>query len=142
MGDTKTTRTFALKCHASWATGLIVNYIIRDDLSPDSLDCLIIEITNPHSKPFLVGTWYRPPDSLTSKFIDFEDITAKIDSENRELFLLGDINVDLLPEVEAPNARILKDIRCLWPTLANSRADAGYSIFSNPNRSLRYELAP
>ena len=47
---------------------------------------------------------------LASKFLDFEDIIAKIDSENRELFLLGDINVDLLPEVEAPSARKLKDI--------------------------------
>ena len=44
-----------------------LNYIIRDDLSPDSIECLIIEITNPQSKPFLVGTWYRPPDSLISK---------------------------------------------------------------------------
>ena len=42
---------------------------------------------------------------MASKFIDFEDIIAKIDSENRELFLLGDINADLLPEGEA-----LKDI--------------------------------
>ena len=64
-----------------------LNYIIRDDLTPDGLECLIIEITKPHSKPFLVGTWYRPPDSLASKFIDFEDIIAKLDSENRELFL-------------------------------------------------------
>ena len=87
-----------------------LNYIIRDDLSSDNLECLIIEITNPHSKSFLVGTWYRPPDSLASKFIDFEDIIGKIDLENRELFLLGDINVDLLPEVESPNARKLKDI--------------------------------
>ena len=45
-----------------------------------------------------------------SKFIDFEDIIAKIDSENRELFLVGDINVDFLPEVEAPSARKLKHI--------------------------------
>ena len=87
---------------------LIISFGI--DLSPDGLECLIIEITNPHSKPFLVGTWYRPPDSLASKFIDFEDIIAKIDLENRELFLLGDINVDLLLEVEAPSARKLKDI--------------------------------
>ena len=48
-----------------------LNYINRDDLSPDNLECLIIEITNPHSKPFLVGTWFRPSDSLASKFIDF-----------------------------------------------------------------------
>ena len=47
---------------------------------------------------------------MASKIIDFEDIIAKIDSENRELFLLGDINVNLLPEVEAPSARKLKDI--------------------------------
>ena len=88
-----------------------LNYIIRDDLSSDNLECLIIEITNSHSKPFLVGTWYRPPDSLASTFIDFEDIIGKIAGlENRELFLLGDINVDLLPEVESRNARKLKNI--------------------------------
>lgn len=68
-----------------------LNYIIRDDLSPDNPECLINRITYPHLKPFLVGIWYRPPDSLANKFIDFEDIIAKIDSENRELFL--DINV-------------------------------------------------
>ena len=47
---------------------------------------------------------------MASKFIDFEDIIAKIDSENRELFLLGDINADLLPEGEAPSTQKLKDI--------------------------------
>ena len=31
-----------------------LNYIIRDGLSSDNLECLIIEITNPHSKPFQV----------------------------------------------------------------------------------------
>ena len=33
-----------------------LNHIIRDNLSFNNLECLIIEITNPHSKSFLVGT--------------------------------------------------------------------------------------
>ena len=71
-------------------------YIIRDDLSPDSLECLIIEITNSHSKPQI---HWRVNLLISNTLLP-----------SRELFLLGDVNVGLLPEVEAPSARKLKDI--------------------------------
>ena len=41
-----------------------LNFRIREDLLNDNLECLVIEITNPRSRPFLVGTWYRPPSFL------------------------------------------------------------------------------
>ena len=68
----------------------------RHDLSDNQLECLVIEITRPHSRPFLVSTWYRPPNSLKDIFSRFEILVDKIDSENNDLYLLGDLNCDML----------------------------------------------
>ena len=46
---------------------------IREDLMNDKLECLIIEISKPRSMPFLVGTWYRPPNSPSELLNLFED---------------------------------------------------------------------
>ena len=40
-----------------------LDYRIRDDLNNDDLECLIVEISKPRSSAFVVGTWYRPPNS-------------------------------------------------------------------------------
>ena len=54
-----------------------LNFRIREDLAND-LEILIIEISNPRSKPFLVGTWYRPPSSSQQLFTLFKEIIDKI----------------------------------------------------------------
>ena len=56
----------------------------------------MIEIVNPRSRPFLVGTWYRSPSSPGHSITLFEKIIDRIDAENSELFLLGDLNCNLL----------------------------------------------
>ena len=43
-----------------------LNYKTREDLSTENLEWLTLEITRPRSRPFLVATWYRPPDSPVS----------------------------------------------------------------------------
>ena len=48
-----------------------LNYRIRNDLDNDLLECLFVEISNPRSTPFLVGTWYRPPSSPPNLFSQF-----------------------------------------------------------------------
>ena len=73
-----------------------INYHIRHDLSDNLLECLVIEITRPHSRPFLVSTWYRPPSSSKDIFSRFEVLVDKIDSENNDFYLLGDLNCDML----------------------------------------------
>jgi exonuclease III len=45
-----------------------INYKIRDDLHLEVLENLVLEINKPRSKPILVSTWYRPPDSPVSHF--------------------------------------------------------------------------
>ena len=66
-----------------------LNYRIRNDLSNDLLECLFVEISKPRSTPFVVGTWYRPPSSPLNLYSEFENVKAKIDAENKELYLPG-----------------------------------------------------
>ena len=87
-----------------------LNYRIRDDLNNDDLECLIVEISKPRSSAFLVGTWYRPPNSPPERFNEFEIVIDKIDAENKELFILGDVNCNLLPEASAYNSSYLTSI--------------------------------
>ena len=87
-----------------------LNYRIRNDLNNDHLECLFVEISKPRSTPFLVGTWYRPPSSPPNLFSEFEKVIAKIDAENKELYLLGDINCNLLPEANTYDSSHLTNI--------------------------------
>ena len=73
-----------------------INYKISDDLAPSELEAVCVEIIKPHSKPFLFTTVYRPP-SASSEFFDlFEKLIKAIDNENKEMYVLGDLNCDIL----------------------------------------------
>ena len=78
--------------------GMVVVFVFKFVL-PNNLECLTVEISKPRSKPFLVSTWYRPPQSSPDLFSTFERIIDKIDAENLELYLMGDLNCNLLSEV-------------------------------------------
>ena len=69
-----------------------INYSTRHNLFIDQLENLCIEIRKLRSKPFLVATWCRSPDSLIDKFSYFETFVGKIDAENVEYYLMGDLN--------------------------------------------------
>jgi hypothetical protein len=71
-----------------------INYIIRDDLFDENLETITIEISKPKSKPFLINCWYRPPDTPRELFNNYEDLITKMDSENKEVILIGDFNCD------------------------------------------------
>ena len=73
-----------------------INYKVRNDLVPTELEVVCIEITKPHSKPFLVTTVYRPPSASSEFFDHFEKLIKAIDNENKEMFILGDLNCDML----------------------------------------------
>ena len=87
-----------------------ISFQLRADLSPNNLECLTVEISKPRSKPFLVSTWYRPPQSSPDLFSTFETIIDKIDAENLELYLMGDLNCNLLSEVVSNNFSHLLNI--------------------------------
>ena len=50
-----------------------LNYKTREDLSTENLEWFTLEISRPRSRPFLVATWSRPPDSHVSLFNEFEN---------------------------------------------------------------------
>ena len=57
-----------------------INYILRDDLEIEKLESLVIQVNKPRSKVILISTWYRPPDTPTAIFDNFEELIAKMDS--------------------------------------------------------------
>ena len=67
-----------------------INYIVREDLVSDQLENLSIEIIKPRSKPFIVATWYRPPNSPFELFSTFEDFVGKLDADGKEYYIMGD----------------------------------------------------
>ena len=91
-----------------------INFQIRADLSPSDIECLTIEISRPRSKPFLVSTWYRPPQSSPDLFAVFERVVDKVDAENLELYLLGDLNCDLFPDSVNANSSHLLNIMDIY----------------------------
>ena len=55
-----------------------------------------------------MSTWYRPPQSFHDLFTIFERGIDKNDAENVELYLLGELNCDLLLDsVNANSSHLL-----------------------------------
>ena len=71
-----------------------INYKIRSHIMPDNLETIAVEITKPKAKPFLLDTWYRPPDMPVDVFTDYEIPMQKMDHENREIICIGDFSCD------------------------------------------------
>ena len=74
----------------------VIDYKIESDLSDADLEFLCIQIQNPKTKPFLVSNWYRPPNSPIELSDKFEVLLGKIEAENIESNILGDINCNML----------------------------------------------
>ena len=68
----------------------------RPDLENDNLECIWLEVKPTKSKSFLVGEVYRPPSSGIVWNEIFEDCLENVLEEEKEIYLLGDINRDLL----------------------------------------------
>lgn len=54
-----------------------------------ALENLCLEIHKPNSKPFVIVTWNRLPDSPIGIFSPFESLIGKLDSENVAFFCTG-----------------------------------------------------
>ena len=68
----------------------------RADLEHQMLECIWVEIKPKNNCSFLVGHIYRPPNSSIQWNEFFEDCMEKVLQEEKEIYLLGDINRDLL----------------------------------------------
>ena len=84
-----------------------INYKIRQDIMPDYLELITVEIIKPKAKPFLLNTWYRPPDMPMEAFNDYELCLQKMDCENKEIICIGDFNCDYLQPDKNETQRLL-----------------------------------
>ena len=94
--------------HGKSKTGGGVGIYLQDDLQykilnecklsdPETIEYLFVEITVPHGKNIIVGFVYRPPNQNTALFLDkFNDILSRISKDNKQCYVMGDFNLDLL----------------------------------------------
>ena len=87
-----------------------INYLLRLDLSVNPLENLCIEVRKPRSKPFVVATWYRPPDSPTEIFVHFESLVDELHSQNVDFYFMGNVNCNLASSTFDTNTNLLTSI--------------------------------
>ena len=64
----------------------------HDKISED-LECVVLDILLPNTKQFIVGIFYRPPDE--NNFLEkFAKLLTPLDLNDKELYLLGDFNIN------------------------------------------------
>ena len=73
-----------------------LNCTLRDDLQVDGIEALLLEVKPQKQKPFLLAYTYRPPSSTQGWTVEFEQVLENLYSENKEIILIGDLNINLL----------------------------------------------
>ena len=73
-----------------------LNYKIRHDIHITGVENLFIEIIDEKYKNKIIGVVYRPPNNVMDTFFnELEACLEIISRENKDVYLMGDFNVDL-----------------------------------------------
>lgn len=128
-----------------------LNFSTRRDLNHEDLEILTIEIKKSKSKPFLVTTWYRPPDSKIEILEKFETCLLNLDKEEKESIVLGDFNCNLLSKSPDQNTdylnflveayqyvQLINEATRITP---NSRTLIDHIITNKPDKITRHGIA-
>ena len=76
-------------------------YRVREDVNSGDNECLWIEITRSKCKPTIICCAYRAPDADFAKFTtNLENGLLNIDLEKSDFVLLGDLNINMLPNLK------------------------------------------
>ena len=79
-----------------------ITFCRQYQLENDDLELIALEIQKANSCPFLIDTWYRPPNTPLDYFKKFEMFLKEADARYSEIYILGDLNCNILsnpPEV-------------------------------------------
>ena len=106
-------------------------------LENDDLELIALEIQKANSCPFLIATWYRPPNTPLDYFKKFEMFLKEADARYSEIYILGDFNRNILsktPEVHTTHlldlmvdyqlAQLIKE-----PTRVNAKSQTLIDVF-------------
>ena len=78
-----------------------IKCVRRGDLETNEVECLFLEIYPKNGKSFLLGNLYRNPKESVQWNQLFENIIEKVLQEEKETYILGDFNRDLLnPQIK------------------------------------------
>ena len=110
-----------------------ITYSRQHQLENDDLELIALEIQKPNSCPFLIATWYRPPNTP----LDYLNFLKEADARNSEIYILGDLNCNILsntPEVHTTHlldlmvdyklAQLIKE-----PTRVNANSQTLSDVF-------------
>ena len=67
------------------------------------MEILCAQITPPRARPFMILSWYRPPNEPFETLDKLEQILRFFEAEGKEIILLGDTNCDFSTETEGTN---------------------------------------
>ena len=84
-------------------------YKLRTDLMPAELEMIVFEVLCSKSKPFIVICWYRPETEI-KMFDHFQSVLEKVEVENKDVIVIGDVNCDLLTDNPSCYTKKLKEI--------------------------------
>ena len=75
----------------------------RSDLETSDIESIWIEIMVNNSKPILCCSVYRPPSANSKRPDRFNEQIEKAMATNCELYIMGDININLSNEENSTN---------------------------------------
>ncbi len=73
----------------------------------ENIEALWIQVHLPHIKPIVVGCCYKPPNTNMEYLNDICSMIDRVTDENREMYLLGDFNVNWLADNYSMKNRLL-----------------------------------
>ena len=75
-----------------------------------NLNALSSKLLDPTLDLSFVSTWYKPPNSAQDVYHHFESLVDKVDSEQKDFYLLGDLNCNMLDGSNNHNSSTLTNI--------------------------------
>ncbi|XP_072039376.1 polycystin-1-like protein 2 [Amphiura filiformis] len=79
----------------------------KSNLHDDNIEALWIEINLPHTKPLLLGTVYRVPNSKVDYIDKLDQVFQNYTSLYDDVIIVGDFNLDLCKRYEASKVNTL-----------------------------------
>ena len=93
-----------------------LNYSATDynhwNTSNRNIESQWVKITLPNSKPIIIGNIYRPPQGSIENFVQvLDDVFSQIDLSKFEIYLLGDMNIDMSDKKSEAYTKIMNAIK-------------------------------
>ena len=76
---------------------------VRKDIPKSNMEILSAQITPQRASPFIILSWYRPPNEPFETFDKLEQVLRFFEAEGKEMILLGDTNCDFSTETGGTN---------------------------------------